>query len=86
MQRVLNDHGRILHWMGFHHFFPVKGPAPADLGFASHADLAGRTPIGWNEFFPALAAGRKVVVVDDEAGTAVCLPAAETTALPADKH
>jgi hypothetical protein len=87
MKRVIHDHGAILHWAGFHHVFPVKGPADTDLGFGSHGALEGRTPIGWNEFFPSLAKSRRVVVVDDEAGTATCVAAAETTALPADaKH
>lgn len=83
MKRVLTDHGEILHWMGAHHLFPVRGGSASDLAFAGHGELEGRTPIGWNDFFPALNASRRAVVVDDEGGTAEVLDAAEAARLPA---
>ena len=55
MKRILQDHGHILHWMGVHHMFPVKGATADDVGFGAHGELEGKSPIGWNEFFPALA-------------------------------
>ena len=69
MKKVLTDHGHILHWMGAHHLFPVQG-ADGALGFAAHGALEGRTPIGWQHFFPALRAKNAAVLVDEEAGTA----------------
>ena len=69
MQRTLTDHGQILHWAGRHERFPVRA-ADGSVGFAGHDDEAeGRTPIGWQEFFPALAKARQAVLVDDEAAT-----------------
>lgn len=79
-QRVLFDHGEILHWMGAHHLFPVRGASDQELGFASHGALEGRTAIGWQIFFPALAHTDQVVVVDDESGEAKVLPHAEAIA------
>lgn len=70
MKVVLKDHGKVLHWAGAHHLFPVRGTAGADdVSFASHGALDGRTPIGWQEFFPALDRTEKVVVADDEDGS-----------------
>lgn len=69
MKRVLRDHGEILHWTGGHHWFPVRGAAETDLGFAKHGALEGRTPIGWHQFFPPFDAADQVLVVDDEDGT-----------------
>jgi hypothetical protein len=80
MKRILLDHGQILHWMGAHHMFPVKGAGAGDVSFGSHGALDGKTPIGWNEFFPALAKAKKVVLVDDEAGTAAVVAAQEAEA------
>jgi hypothetical protein len=71
MKRPVDDHGEILHWMGAHHLFPVRGASADDVGFSSHGDLEGRTPIGWNVFFPALGRIGKRVFVDDETGSAV---------------
>jgi hypothetical protein len=68
MKVVLTDHGKILHKAGALHVFPVKG-ATGEIGFAAHGELEGRTPIGWNQFFPDLERSGKVVVADDEAGT-----------------
>ena len=85
MKRILQDHGHILHWMGVHHMFPVKGATADDVGFGAHGELEGKSPIGWNEFFPALARGKKVVVVDDEAGTAVVLAAQDARAQTSSK-
>lgn len=65
MKRVLRDHGEILHEAGRHGAFPVRG-ADGEIGFASHGALEGRRPIGWQDFFPALHAARKVVVVDED--------------------
>ncbi len=76
-QRILHDHGQILHWMGAHHRFPVRGPGADDIGFASHGELEGRSPIGWQEFFPVLSRTGRVVRVDDEAGTAEVVSAAQ---------
>jgi len=56
MKSILTDHGKILHWAGAHHLFPVRGKDAADIAFASHGELAGRTPIGWHQFFPPLRA------------------------------
>ncbi len=70
MQLVLHDHGEIIHFSGRHQLFPVRGGTPDDLAFARPGELEGRTPIGWNTFFPALARSGRVVVVDDEAGNA----------------
>jgi hypothetical protein len=70
MKRPVEDHGEILHWMGAHHLFPVRGASGDDIGFAGHGELEGRTAIGWNVFFPALARARKRVLVDDETGSA----------------
>jgi hypothetical protein len=70
MKRPVHDHGAILHWMGAHHLFPVRGASADDVGFASHGELEGRTPIGWHAFFPALARTHKTVFVDDETGAA----------------
>jgi hypothetical protein len=70
MKTVLKDHGRILHWAGAHHLFPVRGPGGwSDVSFAAHGELEGRTPIGWNDFFPVLDRTDRVVQADDEAGT-----------------
>lgn len=76
MKKTLTDHGQILHWMGAHHLFPVQG-SDGKLGFAGHGGLEGRTPIGWQTFFPALRTQNAAVVVDEEEGTAVVVPAAE---------
>lgn len=70
MKKELTDHGHILHWMGFHRLFPVRG-TDGTLGFAAHGELEGRTAIGWQEFFPALRTQNATVVVDEEEGTAV---------------
>ena len=79
MKVVLTDHGKILHKAGALHLFPVKGAGEGDLAFAGHGELEGRTPIGWNQFFPALHKSGLVVVADDEAGTLTLAP--EGTAL-----
>lgn len=76
MKKALTDHGHILHWMGAHHLFPVQSQ-DGQLGFAGHGGLEGRKAIGWEVFFPALRKANAVVVVDDEAGTAEVLPAAQ---------
>ena len=68
MKRTLTNHGEILHWAGRHERFPVRA-GDGTVGFAGHEDVEGRTPIGWHEFFPALAKARQAVVVDDEEGT-----------------
>ncbi|MFM2151808.1 MAG: hypothetical protein RL199_243 [Pseudomonadota bacterium] len=70
MKRPVDDHGEILHWMGAHHLFPVRGASADDVGFASHGELEGRTPIGWHLFFPALGRTGKRVFVDEETGAA----------------
>ncbi len=70
MKRPVHDHGAILHFAGAHHLFPVKGEGADDVSFATHGDAAGRTPIGWHAFFPALRRTGRTVHVDDEAGTA----------------
>lgn len=70
MKTILRDHGQILHWAGAHQLFPVRGPGADEIGFASHGATEGRTPIGWNVFFPLLEGDRRVIVADDEAGTA----------------
>jgi len=81
MKVVLKDHGRILHWAGAHHLFPVRGPGGfTDVSFASHGALEGRTPIGWQEFFPALERSDSVVVADDDEGTLSVSPADATRA------
>ena len=70
MKIVLTDHGKILHWAGAHHLFPVRGSAgPYDVSFASHGALEGRKPIGWQEFFPAIDRSDSVVVADEDEGT-----------------
>jgi hypothetical protein len=69
MKRIVQDHGEILHWAGAHHVFPVRGPGEGDVAFAGHGESEGRKPIGWNEFFPALARAKRVVIVDDDSGT-----------------
>lgn len=69
MKVVITDHGKILHKAGALHVFPVRGAGPDDIGFAAHGELEGRTPIGWQQFFPALHRTGRVVVADDEAGT-----------------
>jgi hypothetical protein len=77
MKVVLRDHGKILHWAGAHQLFPAKGAGgDGDISFAGHGALEGRTPIGWNQFFPALERNGKVVVADDEAGTLSVLDSA----------
>ncbi len=82
MKKILRDHGNILHWAGAHHLFPVRGPGgDADVSFATHGELEGRTPIGWNNFFPAIEGARKVVLADDDAGVLTVLP--ETAAYDA---
>lgn len=83
MKRILQDHGQILHWMGAHHFFPVRGASTDDVSFAQHGELEGRSPIGWNEFFPALMRTGKAVIVDDESGTAQVGDASSVTNTPA---
>jgi hypothetical protein len=70
MKRRVDDHGEILHWMGAHHLFPVKDAVTGTVSFAGHGELEGRTPIGWNVFFPALARSGGRVFVDDETGVA----------------
>ncbi len=85
MKRILTDHGHILHWMGAHHMFPVKGAGADDVSFGTHGALEGKTPIGWHEFFPALARTKRVVLVDDEGGTAQVLAAPEAQAQAAAK-
>lgn len=70
MKRPVDDHGAVLHWMGAHHLFPVRGASEDDVGFAAHGELEGRTAIGWHLFFPALARSGRRVFVDDETGTA----------------
>lgn len=78
MKTVLRDHGQIIHKAGAHHLFPVRGPGGAeDLSFAAHGALEGRTPIGWQEFFPALERSGRVVLADDDAGTLSVVPPAE---------
>lgn len=74
MKVVLSDHGKILHWAGAHHLFPVRGATLNDVAFASHGALEGRSPIGWQEFFPAIDRTDSVVVADDEAGTLTLVP------------
>src|SRR5262249_47830019 len=76
MKRVVRDHGGILHGAGRLGAFPVRG-ADGRVAFAHHGALEGRTPIGWNVFFPALAAARAVVVFDDEAGDVAVVPEAD---------
>lgn len=83
MKRILHDHGQILHWMGAHQLFPVRGASADEVAFASHGALEGRRPVGWQEFFPALARTGRVVVVDDEAGTAAVQTPAEALRAPA---
>jgi hypothetical protein len=80
MKVVLTDHGKILHKAGALHLFPVRGTGANDIAFAAHGELEGRTPIGWNQFFPALERSGRVVVADDEAGT---LEIAAAGAIPA---
>ncbi len=70
MSNALHDHGQIIHFAGRHELFPVRGPGPDDLAFVHPGELEGRTPIGWNKLFPALERSGRVVVVDDEAGSA----------------
>jgi hypothetical protein len=70
MKIVLKDHGKILHWAGAHYLFPVRGSGgPNDVAFASPGGLEGRTPIGWDEFFPVLDRTDQVVIADEEEGT-----------------
>lgn len=85
MKRIIHDHGEILHYSGAHHLFPVQGASADEVSFAAHGELEGRTPIGWNVFFPALARTRKVVLIDDEAGTAQVLPSADAEKTAAAK-
>jgi hypothetical protein len=81
MKVVLTDHGKILHWAGAHHLFPVRGSGGRrDVTFASHGELEGRTPIGWQEFFPVLDAWDLVVVADEEQGTLTLVPADKASA------
>lgn len=80
MKTILRDHGRILHWMGGHHLFPVRGPGEHDLGFAAHGATGGRQAIGWNLFFEVLDETGRVVVVDGEAGEATVLSETEARA------
>jgi hypothetical protein len=80
MKRVLRDHGQILHWTGGHHYFPVRGASEADLGFAQHGALEGRTAIGWHQFFPPFDLAEKVLVVDDEDGSLEILTESEAFA------
>lgn len=65
MKRVLRDHGDIIHWTGGRGFFPVK-TSSGNLEFARHGQLEGRTPIGWQDFFPPFDRGGFVVVLDEE--------------------
>lgn len=76
MKRVLRDHGDIIHWTGGRGFFPVRTPS-GDLEFTKHGQLEGRTPIGWQEFFPPFDQGRFVVVLDEEAETVVVMKEAD---------
>ena len=86
MKVVLTDHGKILHWAGAHLLFPVRGSGGrSDVSFASHGELEGRTPIGWQEFFPALDARDLVVVADEDAGTLSLVPSEKvSSALDSD--
>lgn len=87
MKVVLKDHGKILHTAGAHHLFPVRGPAGInDVRFASHGALEGATPIGWNEFFPALERGDLCVVADSEEGTLSVVPSSQANGAPAAGH
>jgi hypothetical protein len=92
MKVVLTDHGKILHWAGAHHLFPVRGAeGPGDVSFARHGELEGRTPIGWQEFFPVLDKRDLVVIADEDGGSMSLLPsdkaaAAVTSDAAADAH
>jgi hypothetical protein len=81
MKVVLTDHGKILHWAGAHHLFPVRGTTgPYDVSFASHGELNGRVAIGWNEFFPAVDKSDAVIVADEDEGTLSVLSATAAAA------
>jgi hypothetical protein len=84
MKHILREHGEILHQTGGRGFFPVRGAEPSDIGFAAHGQLEGRTPIGWNQFFPVFDRRHLAVVVDDEAGTVAIVGRDEAIRLKAE--
>ena len=77
---VTEDHGKIIHFAGAHHLFPVakKGDAKA-IRLAGH-DGVGEDDvrIGWDKFFRAFIDGGMAFVHDEAEGRP--LPRAEAEA------
>ena len=68
-KQVTTDHGRILHFAGAHHLFPVAKKADAgQIRLTSHDAVAeDDVRIGWDAFFRPFI-DRDLVFLHDEAG------------------
>ena len=68
-KQVITDHGRILHFAGAHHLFPVAKKTDAgQIRLTSHDAVAeDEVRIGWDAFFRPFI-DRGLVFLHDEAG------------------
>lgn len=66
---VTQDHGKIIHFAGAHHLFPVAKTADAlQVRLASEADVAAdEVRVGWKIYFRPFI-DRGLVFLHDEAG------------------
>ena len=72
-KQATTDHGRILHFAGAHHLFPVAKKAdPSKIRLAAHDSVeADEVRIGWDAFFRPFIDGGLVFLHDDSAGQPV---------------
>ena len=81
-KQVTNDHGRILHYAGAHHLFPVAKKADrAQIRLAAHDEnLDGEVRIGWDAFFRPFIDRGLVFLHDETSGQPVTPAEAQTAA------
>ena len=85
-KQTTSDHGRILHYAGAHHLFPVAKKADrTQIRLAAHdenLETAGEARIGWDAFFRPFI-DRGLVFLHDETTGQPVTPAEAQKALQA---